>query len=414
MSTSAGIEDKQPAAGVNLSASAPWMDALQDRIDTQRRLQLHRTCKSAPVGLVDLSSNDYLGLRQHPQLIEAVARAARDLGVGSGASRLVGGSSGLHSRVEARSASFKHAEAALILPTGYMANLAVLTSLPSPGDLIAIDRLNHASLMDGGQLAAARGVKLRRFHHRDAEHARRLAHRHLTKHPDTTIWLVSDSVFSMDGDLAPIAQLAQLRDELNAASAGGCCLILDEAHATGVLGATGAGADELAGRVADLCISTASKALGSLGGIITGRQIAIDAIVNFARPMIYTTAVPPTQVAAIDAALEVLRDEPSRRARLCELSGRLRHALIDNGWPAQSLGHASTPIIPIVVGEAESAVELSQHLARARFYAPAIRPPTVPAGAARVRLSVTATLTDEELSRLVDALPMYHGRDVFT
>ncbi len=412
MSTSVGVEDRRPAAGVNLSASAPWMDALHARLDEQKKLQLHRTCKSVPAGLVDLSSNDYLGLRQHPHLIEAIARTARERGVGSGASRLIGGTSELHSRVEARFASFKHAEAALILPTGYMANLAVLTSLPAPGDLIVMDRLNHASLMDGGQLAVARGVKLRRFHHCDADHAGRLAHRYLARQPHATVWLVSDSVFSMDGDLAPIAQLAQLRDELNAVSAGGCCLILDEAHATGVLGENGAGANEQAGHVADLCISTASKALGSLGGIITGAQLAIDAIVNFARPMIYTTAVPPTQLAAIDAALDVLRDEPDRRERLHRLSAWLRQGLIDKGWPAQSLGHASTPIVPIIVGEAESAMELSQHLAHAGFYAPAIRPPTVPAGAARVRLSVTATLTDEELSRLIDAIPMYHGHDV--
>ncbi len=450
-----------------------WLRALSHRLETRKREDLARSLRTPNPNLIDLGTNDYLGLRTHPHLVEAVQQAAAQWGVGAGASRLIGGTTEQQRRVEARLASFKSAEAALILPTGYMANLALLSALPQPGDLFLMDRLNHASLIDAGtggvggmgispvQTATPR-TSFRRYAHRDFHHARVLAERHLGRNPNSTIWLVSDSVFSMDGNLAPIAALAALRNELcpkvssqlplppgegrgegtqikprasapsssqlplptgegrgegsesnpraseslPSSSSSSACLILDEAHATGLLGGTGSGADESANHAADICVSTASKALGSLGGVITGPQLVIDAVTNFARQFIFTTAVPPTQVAAIDAALDVIRDEPHRRKRVAELAQRLRAALIEKNWPRETLGDDPIPIIPLVVGEPHEALQLAQRLESATFYAPAIRPPSVPQGTSRVRISLHADLTDAQLARLIDAIPV--------
>lgn len=395
-------EPSQVGVGVRRS----WRDALFARLESARRGHVHRALRTPSAELVDLAGNDFLALRRHPRLIAAVESAAREFGVGSGASRLVSGTSELHSRIERRFAAFKGAEAALILPTGYMANLALLPSLAAPGDLLLMDRLNHASLFDAALLAArgAGGVQLRRYRHRDVNHARDLALRHLARRPDCVVWLVSDSVFSMDGDCAPIVELAELRDELTSAR---CGLILDEAHATGVMGRTGAGADEVAGRRADICVSTASKALGSIGGIITGPRLVMDAVINFSRPFIFTTAVPPTQLASIDAALDVVHEEPHRRERVHQLAGSLRCALIEKGWPRDRLGENPTSIIPLIVGTPECAMALSAELEGAGFFAPAIRPPSVPAGTCRIRLALNSAITDAQLEALIGVIPPY-------
>ncbi len=384
-----------------------WLDRLHARLETQRADGLFRTLPTPDAGLVDLGSNDYLGLRRDPRLAEAVADAARTQGVGAGASRILASDTGPHSRLERRLAGFKHADAAILLPTGYTANLAAVTALSSHGDLILLDRLNHASLLDAAMLANARQprVAFRRYQHHDADHARSIADQHIARSPGSTVWIVTDSVFSMDGDIAPIPELARLRDDINSARDGACALILDEAHATGVLGATGAGADELFDQVADITISTASKALGSLGGFIAGPLAVIESVINFARSFIYTTAAPAPQVAAIDAALDVLESEPQRRDRLHGLARSLRAALISKGWTAETLGDDPTPIIPLIVGDPAEALRLSQRLADAGFRAPAIRPPSVPVGASRVRISLTAAITDEDLARLIAAIP---------
>ena len=386
-----------------------WREALQHRITTREAQRLLRRTEAPPPGLIDLASNDYLDLRQDRRLADAAADAARFVGVGAGASRLISGTTDLHRCVESRFADFKGAEAALILPTGYHANLALLSAVPRSGDLILLDRLCHASLIDAALLARAHrpSIAVRRFGHGAVHAARRLARRHLERTPGATVWLVSDSVFSMDGDIAPIADLARLRDEINTAGVGAGCLILDEAHATGVLGATGAGADEVFGHVADICISTASKALGSLGGIITGPGVVIDAVVNFARPFIYTTATPPPMLAAINAALDIIESSSRQRERVGALARTLRAALTGAGWPAASLGDHPVPIVPLVVGDPESALALSQRLQNAGFFAPAIRPPSVPVGADRVRVSVRASLRDADLDRLIVAIPPY-------
>ncbi|MEM1208966.1 MAG: 8-amino-7-oxononanoate synthase [Planctomycetota bacterium] len=355
--------------------------------------------------LVNLSSNDYLGLSTHPHVVEAVREAAATHGVGSGASPLAGGHTEATHRLERRLAEFKHAEAAVLLPTGFAANLALLTTLARPGDLIAADALNHASLVDAARLS---GAALRTYPHATPDDLRgldklaRLLDRHASdpKHADACRFVVTDAVFSMDGDLAPLPELAEVAERFAA------YLLVDEAHATGLLGRTGAGlieATDTAHRVT-AANTTASKALGGLGGAVTASATIIDAIVNRARPLIYSTAPPPTQVAAIDAALDVVANEPQRRHRLAEITARVRQAAALPPVPADR----STPIVPLVVGAPAAALSLAKRLAHAGFLAPAIRPPTVKPGSSRVRLSLRADLTNDDIDRLVAAIASSH------
>lgn len=342
--------------------------------------------------LLNFASNDYLALATHPALRDAVIEAARSHGVGAGASRLVTGDLLIHHEVEARFAAFKHAQAALITPTGYAANLAAVTALAGEGDVLCADKLNHASLVDAARLS---GATLRIYPHLNLDKLERLlarsgeARRRL---------IVTDAVFSMDGDCADLPRLCELRDRYDA------ILIVDEAHATGVLGESGAGLAEhqgMAGRI-DVTVSTAGKALGGLGGIVTGSRLIIETLVSAARTFIYTTAPPPTQVAAIGAALDVVAAEPQRRMHLRRLSDRLRERLISKGWP---IAMDPTPIVPLVVGTAEAAIGLSSRLEAAGYLVPAIRPPTVPTGAARLRVSLRADMSDGDIDGLVDILP---------
>lgn len=343
--------------------------------------------------IIDLSDNDYLRLRRHPHLVEAVQRAAAREGVGSGSSRLVSGTSPGHAALEARFARFKGAESALLFPTGYMANLAVLSALAQPGDLFVLDKFCHASLIDGARLAAAQGTAMRTFPHGALLRLADLLREHHQDSPRSARFIVTDSVFSMDGDVADLPRLAELRDAFDAA------LIVDEAHATGVLGPAGVGADT--GHLADITISTASKALGSLGGLVTGPRLVIEWLVNAARPFIFTTAAPPPQVAAIDAALDLIEREPQRRRRLSNLIREVRDGLRAVGVEVRS---DPTPIVPIVVGSPERAMALAASLREHGIEAPAIRPPTVSPNAARVRLSLHCELTDEQVKRLCRAV----------
>lgn len=351
--------------------------------------------------LLNLASNDYLGLSQHPALIEAAASAAKHYGVGAGASRLVTGSLKLHEQVEQEFASFKHAEAALLLPTGYMANLAVLSSLARPGDLVCLDKLNHASLIDAAKASAA---AVRTYPHLSTTKLERLLAAHRDTSPDARRFIVTDSVFSMDGDCADLPALCDIADRHDAV------LIIDEAHGTGVLGATGAGLAEhqgVAERVyrcgaGGIVVSTASKALGGLGGIVTGSRTVIDALINRARPMIYSTAVPPMQSAAIGQALTVLRDEPERRKHLLALCVEARDRLTQAGWELPGT-LVPTPILPLVVGSAERAIALAEHLRSQGVLGVAIRPPTVAPGTSRVRLTLRADLDAQEMTQVVRA-----------
>lgn len=352
--------------------------------------------------MVNLAGNDYLALADHPHLKEAATTAIEKYGAGSGASRLVTGHLPLHEQVEKRCARFKHAEAALLTPTGFMANLAVLTTLAGEGDLICMDKLNHASLIDA---ARASGAAVRVFGHRNYDKLDRLLARFAAHGGELQedasraprAFIVTDSVFSMDGDVADLPVICDLADRRNA------IVVVDEAHATGVLGETGSGLCERQGvseRV-DVVISTASKALGGLGGIVTARQVVIDTLVNHARSFIYTTAAAPAQVAALDAALDIVRDEPARRQHVLNLAARLRAALAAAVLPtAKSGDDVATPIIPIIVGAPEAALALGAHLGEHGYHAPAIRPPTVPPGAARVRICLRADLDVEDVDNL--------------
>lgn len=346
--------------------------------------------------LVNLASNDYLGLSRHPHVIAAAVAATQKHGVGSGASRLVSGTSELHDRVERRFAAFKHAQAAMLCPTGYMANLAVMTALASGDDVICLDKLCHASLIDA---ARASGATVRVYPHLELNKLRKLLERHATARRR---FIVTDSVFSMDGDTADLPALCGLAEQFNA------IVVADEAHGTGVLGATGAGLCELQGvsQRVHVIVSTASKAMGGLGGIVTARQEVVDTLINHARPFIYTTGATPSQAAAIDAAMDVIEREPHRRQRLAELSRRLRQAIDSLGLTTVQSRDAEevTPIIPVVMGDAEAALRLASHLRGEGFFAPAIRPPTVAPGAARVRISLRADLEDDHIVRLIESL----------
>lgn len=385
-----------------------WLSELRDdlgRLESQdllRRLRAvehrGRLVRHGGREMINLAGNDYLGLAGHPRLREAAIEAIRTWGVGAGASRLVSGHTPVHAGVESRFASFKHAQAALIFPTGYAANLAAITALARPGDLVCVDKLNHASLLDA---AAASGAQVRVYPHLNLAKLDRL----LARAAGSPIrrFILTDSIFSMDGDVADLPALCDLADRYDA------ILLVDEAHGTGVLGASGAGLAELQGVAErlDLVVSTASKALGSLGGIVTARQEVIQTLVNRARSFIYSTGVPAAQAATIDAALAVIHDEPWRRDRLKELSQRLRHRLGEMGWlpAAQAAPAVPTPIIALVVGAPAAALALAARLDAAGFLAPAIRPPTVAPGSSRVRLSLRADLQDDDLERLCATLP---------
>ncbi|MEM7680620.1 MAG: 8-amino-7-oxononanoate synthase [Planctomycetota bacterium] len=347
---------------------------------------------------LNLAGNDYLALAQDGRLIRAAQEAAERYGVGSGASRLIGSGSPVHAQVESEVAAWKHAEAALLLPTGYMANLAALQTLAGPGDLVLHDKLNHASLLDAGR---ACGARWRTFGHLDYRRLERLLERARRAQGDAAVGrivIATDAVFSMDGDVADLPALCDLAARYRAV------LLVDEAHASGVLGRTGAGLAEAQGvadRV-DVSIVTASKGLGSLGGLICGSQTLIDAVVHLGRAAIYTTGVPPTQAACVGEAVRIVQMEPERRARLATLSAALRDRLRSLAWEVPESAWP-TPIVPVWVGEAEAATALSARLRQAGVYAPAVRPPTVAPGASRIRLSLRSDFTEIDLGAVAQA-----------
>jgi len=341
--------------------------------------------------LLNLSSNDYLGLARDPRIISAAQAAAARWGAGAGASRLVVGHLALHEAVEAKLADFKGLEAAVIFPTGYMANVGTISALVGPGDVIFSDRLNHASIYDGIKLS---GAGLQRFPHRDLNRLEQLlrqagsARRRL---------IVTDSVFSVDGDLAPLADLVSLKER------HGAWLMIDEAHATGVLGANGAGLAEALGltRRVDIHMGTFSKALGSQGGYVAGERRLVDYLHNRARSFIYSTALAPPVLGAIDQALAIVAQEPARRRFLRRESQNLRQGLQSAGLDI--LG-SETQIVPVLVGENDRTLEFAARLMGRGLMAVALRPPTVPPGRARVRFSLSAAHDREDLQRAREAI----------
>lgn len=327
--------------------------------------------------LINFGSNNYLGLAEHPAVRRAASEAAERWGTGSTGSRLLSGNLPPHAALEAALASFLGEEAALLFSSGYLAAVGTIPALVGRGDLILSDALNHASLIDGCRLSRA---EVRVYRHADAAHAAaRLADRQAFRR----CLLVTDGVFSMDGDAAPLAELADLAQQCDA------WLMVDDAHGLGVLGRAGRGsveAAEVEGRVA-VRMGTLSKALGSEGGFVAGSRTLVQFLINRARSFIFSTAPSPASVAAAQAALRVLRTEPERRQRVLLGAAKLRAGLVHLGY--QSTGGESA-IIPVLVGADAEAVRLSRQLEEQGVWAPAIRPPSVPVGSARLRLAVTA------------------------
>jgi 8-amino-7-oxononanoate synthase len=322
--------------------------------------------------LHNFASNDYLGLAAHPQVVAAALEATRRFGAGAGASRLVTGTQTPHRELEEKLAAFKGTPAALVFANGYAASTGALQALATKDDVVLLDKLSHACLVDGARLS---GATLRPFHHNDTDHLEHHLRWARAKHPQARIYIVTESVFSMDGDLAPLRDVVELKDRY------GAVLMLDEAHATGVLGRGGRGLADQLGLTAriEVQMGTLGKALGSSGGYIAGSRALVDFLVNRARSFIFSTAAPASTAAAADAALELSAgpEGDRRRAKLRELA-----ASFDPVPPAA--------IHPLVLGEEQTTLAASEQLARLGFHVPAIRPPTVPKGTSRLRISLSA------------------------
>lgn len=341
--------------------------------------------------LIDFSSNDYLGLAAHPALAAAMAECAARCGSGSGASHLISGHGKEHAALEEELAAFTGRQRALLFSTGYMANLGVVTALASRGESVLLDRLSHASLIDAGLLC---GARFRRFPHCDAAAARRL----LAESEPATAVLATDGVFSMDGDIAPLGPLSE------AARTHEAWLVVDDAHGIGVLGANGRGAVELAGLGSDqvpVLVGTLGKAFGSFGAFVAGSKELIELLIQRARSYIYTTALPQPVAAATRTALHIAQQESWRRERALALTARFRAGAREVGVP---LAESMTPIQPIPLGSAQTALRAQQALLAAGFWAVAIRSPTVPAGEERLRITLTAGHRESQVDALVESL----------
>ena len=370
---------------------------IRSRLEWMQADGLQRTLRP-PQG-VDLCSNDYLQLATDPRLKQRMADAVQQLGCGSTGSRLLRGERAEFSAIEDRFARWVGAESALYFSTGYAANLAMLSTFLEEGDTVFFDRLNHASLIDAMRLGKA---KKKIFPHADIDALRRLMY---AESGEGQTYLVTESLFSMDGDMAPLREYAALCRETGAA------LIVDEAHAVGVYGARGTGLVEEAGIAEDvfLTMRSAGKALGASGAFVSGSAWAVEYLVQRARTFLFSTAPPPAIAAAIDAALEILAAEPERRTHLHAITAHLRGLLADAGLPVARDG---SQIIPVVIGDNERAVQVAAALQAEGFDVRAIRPPTVPEGTARLRLSVNTGLDLPTLHRFVACLQAALAREV--
>jgi len=367
---------------------------VERRLEELRELGLYRRLRliSGPQGprvvldgrpVLLLCSNNYLGLADHPRVREAAADAAMRWGAGAGGSRLVCGTMRVHRRLEERLAAFKGSEAGLLFGSGYLANAGVVSALAGEGEIVFSDELNHASIIDGCRLSRARTFVYR---HNDVDH---LAWG-LERAERRGALIVTDSVFSMDGDVAPLVDIVELARRHRVRVA------VDEAHGVGCLGPGGRGAVHEAGLEGevDVVVGTLGKALGSYGAYVTCDRSMARLLVNTARPFIFSTAPPPPSVAAALAALELLVDEPRRVDRLAAGSAALRDELAREGF---DVACSTTQIVPLVIGDAAQAMTICEHAIEQGVFAQAIRPPTVPQGTSRLRLAVMATHSREEL-----------------
>jgi len=341
--------------------------------------------------LLNFASNDYLGLAQHPALTQSLVLAAGQWGVGAGAAHLLGGHRDEHAELERKLAHWTGRESALLFSTGYMANLGAIQALLGAGDVCVQDKLNHASLLDAAHLS---GVELVRYVHADGASAKR----QLAARAGTPALLATDGVFSMDGDVAPLAELAALCKTQHAT------LMVDDAHGLGVLGDEGAGSvneAHLTGSQVPVLMGTLGKALGVAGAFVAGSAALIDGLVQFARPHIYSTALPPALAAAASAAIDIARFEDWRRDKLRRLVAHFRHGARERGI---TLLESRTPIQPVMIGVSNVALVAMQSLEAQGFFVPAIRPPTVAQGKARLRVVLSARHEEADVEQLLNAL----------
>ena len=325
---------------------------------------------------ISFACNDYLGLRAHPKVVAAGQAALAEYGAGAGASRLVTGNHLLYAPLEAKLAAMKHAEAALVFGSGYLTNLGIIPALMAKGDVIFADKLVHACIIDAAQLS---GARLIRFRHNDMAHLEALLKEHREDSPNALI--VTDHVFSMDGVVAPLAEMVALAD------AHDCWTMADDAHGLGIVPASAK---------LDIWMGTLSKAAGGYGGYVVGSQKLIDFLVTSARSFVFSTGLPPAVCASALAALEVMEAEPERGARALALAARVTDAL---GLPP-----AQSPVVPVMLGAPEAALAASDRLKERGILAVAIRPPTVPPGTARLRLAFSSAHTDAQVDALIAAL----------
>jgi len=341
--------------------------------------------------LVNFSGNDYLGLGQHLDVVAAFQEASAHHGVGSGASALVSGHHGEHAALEREAAEWMRYPRALLFGSGYLANLAVLQSLLGSGDVCVQDKRNHACLVDGARLS---GCELKRYPHADTS----AALRHLQAHRSGAALLATDGVFSMDGDLAPLRDLAMLSRSQDAT------LYVDDAHGIGVIGPEGRGTvavSNLSAAEVPLLVLPMGKAFGGQGALLLGSDALVGHVAETARPYLFSTAPPPAMAAAMRASLRLIRGEPWRRARLASLVMRFRRTALNAGLP---LLESYTPIQPVLLGANARALAVAAQLQAAGYLAVAIRPPTVPLGQARLRIALSAVHTDAQVDGLVHAL----------
>jgi 8-amino-7-oxononanoate synthase len=378
------------------------MKQLQPDLEQRRQAHLYRTRRVSESAqgprlrmdgreLLTFCSNDYLGLANHPDVIRALQRGAEIYGVGSGAAHLVTGHSNAHHALEEELAEFTGRQRALLFSTGYMANQGVIAALLGRNDTIYEDRLNHASLIDGGVLSRAR---LKRFAHADM-----LAlEKQLQQQQGGESMVATDGVFSMDGDIAPLAEMSRLCRQHNS------WLLVDDAHGIGVLGKGGRGSVDhfgLGEEDVPLLMATLGKALGTFGAFVAGSEALVETLIQQSRSYIFTTATPPAVAEATRASLRIARDEQWRRDHLSHLIARFRKGAEQLGLP---LMPSETPIQPIVAGESSRALAWSALLEEQGILVSAIRPPTVPDGSSRLRVTLSASHSEQDVDRLLDAL----------
>ncbi|MBD1379543.1 8-amino-7-oxononanoate synthase [Metabacillus arenae] len=373
-----------------------WLDMRLDRTKKAGLYRKLRTMNTAPKPEMSIngqkqivfSSNNYLGLANNKQLIYAAETILHEFGAGSSGSRLTTGNTKWHEKLEERIASFKQTEAALLFSCGYLANVGVLSSLPEKGDVLLSDQLNHASIIDGCRLSKADTVIYKHIDMIDLEE------KLIETESYHRRFIVTDGVFSMDGTIAPLDKIMSLAKRYHA------YVIVDDAHATGVLGENGRGTSEFFGVLPDVVIGTLSKAIGTEGGYVSGSHVLIDFLLNNARTFIFQTAIPPSSCAASYAALELIEHSKEKRKQLLLNVKKIKAGLVKMGYTVK--GH-DTPIIPVIMGDAQKSVIFAKKLQEKRIYAPAIRPPTVAIGESRIRLTVTTSHRPKEIDYMLES-----------